>query len=146
MEVLGNGQGLGGFPHRLKNLKNRNGHYSYRQVIEYEELAKSQVMAVRNQSWNFTHFAPKIVSLWVTLRNLASVGKVCIFLPFLKNVVNAKFGQRNGNWNQETVIEQSSKSHGSLWEPCRGSLKLVFFFMNSRAIKVFNLEIYGLKL
>ena len=59
MEVLGNGQGLGGFPHRLKNLKNRNGHYSYRHVMEYKELAKSQVMAIRNQSWNFTHFAPK---------------------------------------------------------------------------------------
>ena len=58
--------------------------------------------------------------------------------------MNAKFRQRNGNWNQETVIEQSSKSHGSLWEPCLGSLKLLF--INSGAIKVFNLEIYGLEL
>ena len=53
-----------GFPWRLENLENENGHGK---VMEHEIFPK--VMKFCDQSWNFTNFASKFVLFLSPLRN-----------------------------------------------------------------------------
>ena len=67
---------------------------------------RQKVMEFCDQSWNFTSFAPEFYPICTCF---AISFEVCIFLPFPKNVANAKFKQRDGHGN---VIEKSGWGGG----------------------------------
>ena len=85
-----------GFPQRLENLENENGHG----ILSILPL-------------NFT-----AIVLLLAFRNSPLVQKVRIFSPFSQNVVNADFDQRDGHGKLRNghgkVMEKILQS---LWEP-----------------------------
>ena len=86
-----------GFPQRLNNLENENGHGK---VMEHEKLPK--VMEFCDHSWNFTNLVPE---LFVTTKNLSSSPIV-----FFAKRRKCKLGRKMVMENQEMAMQKSWKN------------------------------------
>ena len=106
-----------GFPQRLENLENENGHGK---IMKHKKLVKSHGMF-----WISHGILPilppdctKLHIFLPPLRNQASMEKVHIFSRFPQNVVNTKLRKQRVMENQEMVREKSwTNIWSSLWEP-----------------------------
>ena len=93
---------ISGFPQRLENLENENGHGK---VMEHEKLAKSHEQ-FSDQLWNFTNFALKLCQISIFLvitEKLSSYLESLHFPMFSAKRRECKIGKKD----QEMVMEKS---------------------------------------
>ena len=84
-----------GFPQRLENLENENGHGK---VMDRKNWPK--VMKFCAQSWNFTNFAPKLCQIciyWATTKKLSSDLGSLLFPMFSAKRRECKIGKKYGH-------------------------------------------------
>ena len=101
--LIGSEVCLTGFPQRLGNLENENGH---------GKVNLPKVMEFCDQSWNLTNFAPKFYQIcifFVTAKKLSSNRESLHFLMFSAKCCECKIGKRDGHG-------KSRNGHGKVME------------------------------